>query len=144
MSYEVQAESGLTVMGIFTRASNATPHLIGDLWRKAHAQGDAKAVAARQSDDLYCVYCEYDGDYTQPYTVVIGCLVEPDAEVPEGMKKVTIDAGNFALFPVIMDHPLPGPTKWAEIWTVPLNRRYQADYDLYGQHGKLTIHVGVR
>jgi predicted transcriptional regulator YdeE len=144
MNHTVRNEGGLTVLGIFARASNATPEKIGDLWRRFHALGSAAAIAARRNDAVYSVYCEYEGDYTSEYTVVIGCAVDVDAASPEGMKRVAIDAGRFAVYEPVGELPMSVWQTWAEIWKTPLERRYQADYDRYGEDGRVTVHVGVR
>ncbi|HWZ50440.1 MAG TPA: GyrI-like domain-containing protein [Granulicella sp.] len=143
MSYELQTEGGLTVMGIAVRTSNGTAHHIGELWRRFHTMGNQEAIAARESEAIYSVYCEYEGDYTQKFTVVIGCAVAPDAEVPEGMKKVAVEGGEFAVFPVTGELPAGVFRTWSQIWEMRLERRYQADFDRY-QDGAVTIHVGVR
>jgi predicted transcriptional regulator YdeE len=143
VNYETRSERGFSVMGIFTRTSNANPEKIGDLWRKFHAAEDFKLIEPRNDDNVYCVYCEYEGDATQPFTVVLGCEVDAGVEGPEGMKTVTIAPGEFAVFPVAFDGPIPAARAWLKIWETPLNRRYQADYDQYGV-GTLTIHVGIR
>ena len=134
-------------MGIHGRASNAEPHKIGDVWRKFNALGKEAAIPARSNDANYCVYCEYEGDHTQPFTVVIGCAVDADSEVPDGMKKITIKAGNYAVW--YPEGPLPQSVfdAWAEVWQTPLDRLYQADYDVYGDASSkngATVHVGVR
>jgi predicted transcriptional regulator YdeE len=143
MSYETKMEGGFTVMGIFTLTSNASPEKIGDLWRRFHAAEDFKLIEARKDDVVYCVYCEYEGDATQQFTVVLGCEVAPGVEAPEGMATVTIAPGEFAVFPVAFDGPIPAARAWQKIWEIPLKRRYQADYDRYGV-GTLTIHVGIQ
>jgi predicted transcriptional regulator YdeE len=142
VNFETRTERGFTAMGIFTRTSNANPEKIGDLWRKFHAAEDFKLIEARMDDMVYCIYCEYEGDWTQAFTVVLGCKVDPGAEVPEGMKTVTVEPGEFAVFPVAFDGPIPAARKWQTIWETPLKRRYQADYDRYG-FGTLDIHVGI-
>jgi predicted transcriptional regulator YdeE len=143
MSCQVEHEPSITVMGIFTRASNAEPHKIGDLWRRFHAMGNAKAISARLTDAHYGVYCEYERDHTKPFTVVIGCAVPLDAEVLEGMKKITIEAGSFAVYKAEGELPQGVFNAWAEIWQTPLDRLYQADYDRYDETGA-TVYVGVR
>lgn len=143
MRHEMRLEGGFTVMGIFTRTSNANPEKIGDLWRKFHAVEDFKSIEARKDDTVYCIYCEYESDWTQAFTVVLGCEVEPGVEVPVGMKTVTIAPGEFAVFPVAFDGPIPAARKWQQIWEIPLTRRYEADYDRYGV-GTLDIHVGIQ
>jgi predicted transcriptional regulator YdeE len=106
--------------------------------------GDGKAIPGRLSDAAYGVYCEYAGDYTQPFTAVVGCAVEPDAVVPEGMRKVVIEASRFAVYRPTGEMPHGVFETWAEIWATPLERRYQADYDRYGGGKPVEIHVGVR
>ena len=135
---------GLTVVGIAARASNAEPKLIGDLWRRFHALGDQKIVESRLDETVYCVYCEYESDASGPFTVVIGCAVAADSVVREGLKKVDIPAGEFAVFPV--SGPLPAGVfaAWKEIWKTPLQRTYAADYDKYAADGIVTVYVGVR
>ena len=147
MSYEIKQEPAITVLGLYARASNSEPHKIGDLWRRFNAAAKEQSIPARTSDKNYCVYCVYEGDHTQPFTVVIGCAVDSDSAVPEGMKKVQIAAGMFVVW--YPEGPLPQSVfdAWAEVWQTPLDRLYQADYDVYGDASSkngATVHVGVR
>jgi len=143
LSYEIKDEPSVTVMGVYSRASNAEPDRIGDLWRQFHALGGAQSIAARLSDAAYGVYCEYEGDWTKPFTVVVGCAVPADAEVVEGMKKIAIEAGQYAVLEARGQLPQGVFDAWAEVWRTPLDRRYQADYDRYDANGA-SVHVGVR
>ena len=147
MSYETKEELGLTVLGFHARASNANPRKIGDLWRIFNAGGREQSIPARIREEHYCVYCEYQSDWTKEFTVVVGCAVAADADVPEGMKKVQIAAGRFAVW--CPEGPLPQGVfdAWADVWKTPIDRLYEADYDVYGDtSGKngATVHVGVR
>jgi predicted transcriptional regulator YdeE len=135
---------GLTVMGIAARVSNAEPQKIGDLWGKFYPMGAQKIVETRLDETIYSVYCEYEGDASQPYTVVIGCAVAADAVVPDGLKKIDIEAGKFALFPVTGPMPMGVIQTWGQVWATPLERRYQADFDRYGDDGVVTVNVGIR
>jgi predicted transcriptional regulator YdeE len=143
-SYELRDEETLTIVGISDRVSNAEPSKIGDLWRRFHAMRDGSAIPGRLSDAAYGVYCEYEGDYTQPFTAIVGCAVEPDAVVPDGMRKIAIEPGRFAVYRPTGGMPHAVFDTWAEIWKTPLERRYQADYDRYGGGKPVEIHVGVR
>ncbi len=53
MSYERRFTEALTIVGIATRASNADPQKIGDLWRRFHALGDRRTVEARLDETVY-------------------------------------------------------------------------------------------
>jgi predicted transcriptional regulator YdeE len=143
-SYELRDEERLTIVGISDRVSNAEPSKLGDLWRRFHAMGDGNTIPGRISDAAFGVYCEYEGDYTQPFTALVGCAVEQDAVVPEGMRKIVIEAGRFAVFRPTGEMPHGVFETWAEIWATPHERRYQADYDRYGGGKPVEIHVGVR
>jgi predicted transcriptional regulator YdeE len=144
MSYELSDLPGVTVMGIHTRASNAELNKIGDLWRRFHAMGDHTIVEARRNDRHVCVYCEYEGDQTQPYTVVIGCEVAEGTPEVEGLKAVRVEPGRFAVYRRPYERPNPVFATWEEIWVTPLDRRYQADYDVYGAAEGISVNVGVR
>ncbi len=95
-------------------------------------------------DAVYCVYCEYEGDYTQEFTVVVGCAVGDGVSVPEGMKKIEVAAGSFAVLQVTGKVPQGVFEAWDEVWKAPFDRRYQADFDRYGTDGAVSVHVGVR
>ncbi len=147
MSYELRNEEALAVMGFFTRAANSDPRRIGDLWRRFNAAGKEQMIRDHIGDKHYCVYCEYEGDWTKEFTVVIGCAVEADAEVPEGMKKVQIAAGSFAVWKPEGVLPQSVFDVWTEVWKTPLDRLYEADYDVYGDpdsRNGASVHVGVR
>jgi predicted transcriptional regulator YdeE len=144
MSYQLIELPGITVMGIATRTSNAELNKIGDLWRRFHAMGDHRIVEARLSDLHYGVYCEYEGDLTQPYTMVIGCEVAEGTPPAEDLQVVRVEAGRFAVYKLPYERPNPVFATWEEIWKTPFNRRYQADYDCYGAADGISVHVGVR
>ncbi|MDP9039915.1 MAG: GyrI-like domain-containing protein [Acidobacteriota bacterium] len=143
MNDELAELPGLTVMGLHTRASNRELNRIGDLWRSFHAQGDHVIIPARVDDAHICVYCEYEGDHTQPYTIVIGCEVPPGTPTLDGMKTVRVEPGRFAVYRRAYARPNPVFVTWEEIWKTPLDRRYQADYDRYGSDG-ISVNVGIR
>jgi predicted transcriptional regulator YdeE len=144
VSYQLSELPGVTVMGVHTRASHAELNKIGDLWRRFHAMVDHKIVATRRNDMHYCVYCEYEGDHTQPYTVVIGCEVAEATPEVEGLKTVRVEAGRFAVYMRPYERPNPVFATWEEIWSTPLDRSYQADYDRYGAAEGISVNVGVR
>jgi predicted transcriptional regulator YdeE len=144
LSYELREERAFTVVGISARVSNAAPERIGDLWRRFHATGGAQRIEGRLDDTIYSVYCEYEGDVTQPFTMLIGCAVAANAPVAEGMKRVEIEAGRFAVFDAVGELPQGVFAAWSEVWATPLDRCYVADFDRYGTNSVVTVHVGVR
>jgi predicted transcriptional regulator YdeE len=144
LKFKVMDGDELTVLGIYARTGNDNLEQIGELWRRFREMGGAAGIAARTGDSVYCVYCEYETDATGAFTVLIGCAVDADAEIPEGMMKLAIEAGRFFVFEPVGELPKSVFETWAEIWSMPIDRRYQADFDRYGNDGKVTVHVGVR
>jgi predicted transcriptional regulator YdeE len=144
LNFKVIDGDELTVLGIYARTGNDNLAQLGDLWRRFQEMGGPAGIAARTGDAVYCVYCEYETDATGKFTVLIGCAADADAEIPEGMMKLAIEAGRFFVFEPVGELPKSVFETWAEIWNMPIDRRYQADFDRYGSDGKVTIHLGVR
>jgi len=144
MSFALQQQEALTVLGISARASNAEPEAIGELWRRFQAMGSATAIEARRNDPVYSVYCEYESDFNGQYTVLIGCAVDAEAATPEGMRKIEIGVGKFAVFEAVGELPMSVWQAWADIWKTSFDRLYKADFDRYGEDGTVTVHVEVR
>jgi predicted transcriptional regulator YdeE len=106
--------------------------------------GGAKAIAGRLDDAVYGIYCDYASDWTGEYTVVIGCEVDAAAPAPpDGMRRVEIGPGRFAVYTPAGVLPMSVWATWAEVWKTPLKRRYAADFDRYGADG-VTVWVGVK
>lgn len=144
MSHEVTELPGMTVMGIHARVSNTELSKLGDLWRRFHAMGDHQIVEARLNDMHCCVYCEYEGDHTQAYTVVIGCEVAEGTAQVEGLKTVRVGGGKFAVYKLPYERPNPVFATWETIWATPLDRTFLADFDRYGAADGISVNVGVR
>ena len=144
MSYDIQYESSFAIAGIAARASNSNAHEIAELWRRFYEAGIAEQIAARMDDSVYGVYSDYEGDHTGIFTVTIGCAVTEIAPVPEGMSKITISAGRYAVFSVSGQLPQSIETAWSSVWNTPLDRLYRSDFERYPRDGAVTLHVGLR
>jgi len=79
------------------------------------------------------LYCDYEGDYTQPYSLVIVCPVSSLDNIPEGMVAKTIPAGSYAVFRAIGEYPASLIETWGNIWQTELKRTYTGDYEFYGE-----------
>jgi predicted transcriptional regulator YdeE len=140
------------LIGIAVRTKN--DHIdamkaIPQLWNRFFSEDITNQIPNRLNDDTYCVYTDYEGDHTQPYTAVIGCKVSQIDEVPEGMVAVAIAAGNYKLF-VAKGNLMQGVVwkTWKNIWKAPLQRRYQSDFEHYKaaqnpEEASVAIYIGV-
>lgn len=136
MEIHVQ-KPALSLIGITCRTSNAPdkgPHDIPKLWGRFYSEDCISRIPNRVSDEVVALYCDYEGDYTQPYSIVIGCPVSSLEVIPEGMVAKTIPAGSYALFRAVGEYPKSLVDTWGEIWQqANLKRTYTGDYELYGE-----------
>ena len=126
----------MMIIGIERRTSNdinAAPQDIPRLWQKFYADNVLSNIPNKASEEVIALYCDYEGDYTQPYSCVIGCAVTSLDEIPEGMVAKTIPASTFALFRTVGDFPKSLIDTWKAIWQSDLQRTYTGDYEVYGK-----------
>lgn len=147
MSYKIQAEPALTVVGITTRTSNQRIDEIGMLWQRFYSSNVSAQVVSRFDKRIYSVYSDYESDASGEYNLLIGCAVSPDlldAQVPNGMAKKTVPAGKYAVFEAIGELPAGIVAAWHEVWSSDLDRSYDADFERYEEDGTATVHIGIR
>ncbi|HTK22453.1 MAG TPA: effector binding domain-containing protein [Mucilaginibacter sp.] len=142
--FEQITSPGIFVAGIAVRTTNQDNRAqadIGNLWAKFMSENIAGQIAARLSDDIYCVYTDYENDHTGWYTAVLGCRIEnPDDS--DGMFTALIPKGSYRLYKPQGEIPVCVVSTWQQIWNDCCGRNYIADYDLY-RGDKAEIYVGV-
>lgn len=125
------------VIGISVRTTNEGGQAAKDipqLWEKFITENIAAKIPSKVSDSVYGIYTEYEGDYTQPYTTVLGCKVSSLDNIPDGFIGLTIKADNYEKYTAKgkMSNDIVYK-KWTEIWQSNLNRTYLADFEVYGE-----------
>lgn len=94
-------KGAIRIIGISTRTINAPEKAeidIPALWGRFMEEGIAGQIPSKVSDEIYCVYCEYEGDHLAPYTTLIGFPVASDAKIPEGMQVIEIAPSDYVVF----------------------------------------------
>ena len=125
-------ESKRFVIGISLRTSNE--HFLQEappLWDRFYRENLAEKIPHRLNQDLYAVYTQYEGDFTKPYTYIIGCPVSTLSQIPEGMIGIEIPAGHNAVFNVKGPFPTSMMQAWQNIWSSNLHRSYTTDFEVY-------------
>lgn len=145
MGAETVIRNDLTLLGIATRASNDQAEKLGAHWQRFLGEGIPERIAGRLDGAIVAVYCDYEGDHTQPYTFFLGCRVPPDAQAPDGLERLVVPGGRFAHRVAEGEQPQALVRAWQQIWELPLDRRYEADYEIHdpSQHERVEIFVGV-
>lgn len=125
------------VIGISVRTTNEGGQAAKDipqLWERFMSEDIESKIPAKISRDVYGIYTEYEGDYTQPYTTVLGCKVESLDNIPEGFIGLTIETANYEKYTAkgkMSDDIVYN--KWTEIWQSDLDRTYLVDFEIYGE-----------
>jgi predicted transcriptional regulator YdeE len=124
---------------------------IPKLWQQFMSEAITTKIPNKLSDTIYCVYTKYEGDFTQPYTTVLGCKVAHLSEIPVGMIGIEIPSGNYH-HTEVKGNTLEGIVfaAWQTIWQTPLNRTYAADFEVYDERAanpndaQISIFVGIQ
>ncbi len=129
-----------SVIGISIRTTNKNGQSakdIGELWGEFMTENTVNKIPNKVSDSIYSIYTDYEGDYTEPYTTILGCRVENLDTIPKGMVAKTISGGDYAKF-VAKGDLTKGAVfvEWSKIWKMDLPRIYSADFEVYGEKAK--------
>lgn len=123
------------IIGISVRTTNEGGQAAKDipqLWDRFVSEDIESKISNKASTDLYGVYTEYEGDFMQPYTTVVGYKVSSLDNIPEGLIGLTIETANYEEFTAkgkLSDDIVFN--KWTEIWKSDLDRAYLADFEIY-------------
>lgn len=82
--------------------------------------------------EIICAYVDYEGDYTQSYTYMIGYQVTQALNLPEGLEQKELVGGKYAAIHVTGSYPDSLLDAWKKIWESNVPRAYTTDYEVYG------------
>lgn len=141
------------VIGISVRTTNENEKMAVDitaLWSRFFEEGILEKIPGKLDSSIYCVYTDYEGDFSQPYTVLLGCKVDSLDQIPEGMRGIEIAGGEFSVFKAkgnlqegVVYHA------WQRVWKADLKRTYKSDFEIYGEKAanpedaEVDIFIGV-
>ncbi|MEL7270847.1 MAG: GyrI-like domain-containing protein [Bacteroidota bacterium] len=130
-------KEALNIVGIATRTLNKPGKAdkdIPQLWNKFMAENTLQRIPNKVDNTVYALYTNYEGDHTQPYTVVIGCNVASLDNIPEDMTVILIPESKYTQFMAKGDLTKDAVINtWMTIWSTDLNRTYTTDIEIYGE-----------
>ena len=148
---------GITARTNLASEMNLATAKIGTTVQKYFHGGLYEKINTRKKPGVtYCVYTDYESDFTGSYTYFIGEEVDSFDCVPEGFETLVIPLQNYAKF-TTESGPMPAVCigAWQKIWTMTPaefgnERAYIADFEVYDeraldhQNVVLDIYVGLR
>ncbi|EMI54860.1 GyrI-like domain-containing protein [Rhodopirellula sallentina] len=134
-----------TLYGIEARIDGDPVRQIGAVWDRFLTENLAEDCPSRLDDNLVALYCDYEGDHTQPYTFFLGCEVLDVCSAEDGFAIRYTPVGNYAEFSAFGAMPDAVIDKWREIWEMELYRNYIADYEIHDPKSpnEVSVYVGV-
>ena len=142
------------VIGISVRTTNENGQSAQDipaLWNKFMTEGIQQKILGKISEEIFCIYTDYEKDHTKPYTTILGCKVESLDFVPENMAGKTIESADYEKI-IAKGNLTEGIVynKWLEIWNSDLDRIFTADFEVYGEkvqnpkNAEVDIYIAIR
>ena len=129
-----------TVVGISARTTNQNGQAAQDieaLLNRFMGENLAAQILHKEEEAVYSVYTNYEGDHTQPYTVLLGCRVSDASTMPDGMVSKQIKGGTYRPFVAKGDLSQGVVYRaWTNIWNMDLDRAYTADFEVYGEKAR--------
>ncbi len=128
---------GFTIVGLAVRTTNENSQAAKDipaLWNKFMTENRVEQIPNKLDHQIYCMYTDYEGDFTKPYTTILGCKVANDpAEIPDGLVRKFVPTASYTKV-VATGNLLEGAVykAWVNIWNSALSRAYQSDFEVYG------------
>ncbi len=122
---------------------------ISKLWGKFEKEQIYSKIPNKINNEIVAVYFDYNGDYTEPFSYLIGCEVTDGTEAPEGMRKITIPKANYRKFLAKGKMPDCIGEVWYKIWDTKLDRAYTYDFEIYGEksqdweNAEVEVFIGV-
>lgn len=125
------------VIGISVRTTNENGKAgidIPELWNKFMSENLIEKIPNKIDNTIYCIYTEYEKDYTKPYTTILGCKVSSIENIPNEMVAKTFENENYRKF-IAKGNILQGMVfgEWTKIWNTEIDRKYSADFEVYGE-----------
>lgn len=135
MQQKVELEE-FYIMGISVTTTNQNGQSqknIGELWQRYFADNLTVQIKNKLTDEIYCVYTNYESDFNGKYTTIIGSKVSSINAIPEGLTGIVVPRSNYLSFISTGKLPDSVVATWQRIWQMPINRKYIADFDVYGE-----------
>ena len=145
MNYEIVNLEEKIVVGVTARTGNTDPDcqkIIGGLWQDFMGKGIFASLENKADACCVGLYSNYNVD-EMTYDVTVGAEVSQNGN-PELSAK-TIPAGKYAIFNVKGDVVTDVSNAWNEIWAMPLDRTYSADFEEYlsNENGVADVNIYI-
>jgi len=136
MEYEEVTIEGFSVVGVSIRTTNKDDKSERDI-RKLRMEfllnNVADNIHNRISDDIYCIYIDFDNGEEGEYTAILGYKVYDTNDDTGEYAYGKVAGGKYYKFVSEGEVPQCGRPTWEYIWKSDIKRKYLTDFDVYGE-----------
>lgn len=122
------------IIGISIRTTNQNGFAqmeIPEMWEYFFGENIGDAIPNKISDNIFCIYTEYENGADGLYTTILGKPVSSLEVIPEGMRGITIPGGSFQVFSSVGKADQSAMANWQHIWGAEIPRAFTFDFDFY-------------
>jgi len=144
------------IIGLEIKISNQDGQAARDiplLWEQFYKEGIKDRITNKLSETVYGLYTKYEGDHTQPYSLIVGCEVNSiPIELPEGCTVYETEASSYASIPAVGNFPAGVIQAWEQVWNSDLERTFTNDLEVYdetfnpasGNSSGVTLYIAIK
>lgn len=144
----------LHIVGVELRTTNEAGRSFQEIppfWDRFIKEDCAKKITSKLDNDIYAVYTHFEnaGKNNQGmYSLIIGCSVSTNTQIPNGYQKIIIPVGNYRQFPVEKGRPDKVGAAWQAIWSIPEKEKsnwlFSCEFERYRTTGEIDIFIGLK
>lgn len=132
MNYAVEKQRKKFFIGLELKTNNQECSLTMPAHKERFFKENILAkIPNKINGNILALYTDYEGDYTKPYSWILGCEVSSLEEIPAGLVGKVIPASKYAVFTTQGEFPQGLISVWQAIWKLNLTRSYTSDFELY-------------
>ncbi len=132
MNYTIEKQKKKFFIGLELRTNNEECSSAMPLHKeKFFKENTLEKIPNKINGNILALYTDYEGDYTKPYSWILGCEVSSLDEIPAGLVGKVIPESKYAVFITQGEFPQGLIAAWQAVWKSNLPRSYTTDFELY-------------
>jgi len=132
MNYTLEEQKKKFFIGLALRTNNKECSIAMPAHKEWFFKENILAKIPNQiSGNILALYTDYEGDYTKPYSWILGCEVSSLNEIPQGLVGKEITESKYAVFTSVGEFPQGLIAAWQAVWKAELCRSYTSDFEVY-------------
>lgn len=153
MEYKIITKDNIKIIGIILKTTNENNQATKDIpkfWKKFYSENLKTLIPNKIDNNVLGLYIDYESDYTNPYSFIIGCKTSSLDNIPKNMIAKTIPASKYAKFTAKGEFPTNLLKTWQYIWNSNLKRTYTGDFEIYSekffsnpQNPEIDIYIAI-